>query len=110
MAGQCNLIVLTVLGEIGAVRFGITCLRILGHGHTLFKFLFGPAFFARKIDPSMLNVFPLTLTWRVVHDGHHFDQVVSHKWLEQFKGVGRWQFTTHMQKMISAQHTAIYKV
>ena len=110
MAGQSNLLVSTVLGEVGPMRFGITSLRILGHGHTLFKFLLGPAFFARKINPSMFNVFPLPLARRVVHDRNHFDQFMSVKRLEQFKGVGRWQLTTHMQKMVSTKNISRYKV
>ena len=110
VAGQGDAVLLAIGGEIGAVRLGIAGLVFFGLGYAFFKLGLAPAFFAGEIDPRVLDVFPLALARRVVHQRHHAHQRVVDKRRKQFQRIGRGQLAAHMQQVVCAQHATRRKV
>ncbi len=103
VAGQRNAVAAAVIHKICTVWLRVAVLQFRRQGHLAFEFFIRPAFFPRVVNTRDVNVFPLALTGRMVHQRDQRQAWVTLKWFEQINGVGRRQLAPHMQVVVCAQ-------
>ena len=103
VAGQCNLVGSAVIYKKATMRLCKFSLQVVGASHLLLKLLLAPALFTGVVNARLLNVLPLPLPGRVVHQRDQGQAFMTLKRFKQCNGVGCGQFTAHMQMMVGAQ-------
>jgi len=92
------------LREPATVRHHMACLSLGRDSHLVFELRVGPALLAGVVDACMLNVVPLSLAGRVIHQRDQPQPRAAHEGFEQLACIRCRQFATHVDEVICAQH------
>jgi hypothetical protein len=95
---------------VAAVRLGVPGLQRGRMRHLAFELLGTPALLARVVDARDLDVLPLALARRVVHQRDQRHARMAVEGLEQLDGVGRGQLAAHVQVVVRTQQVFLAAV